>query len=148
MKVILPTSNEQVISIAPRKNSKAIYNVQDYIDRVVSNNGIVESEDCAKNAVNSYNNVDMTIVRDGDREQEVLTNLNVVSNGNYVDVSFSCNILKEGFGYFFEMKKDGELYYRDKFYVTSQQDFKIKHKESQLDYTQYNEADDNTYIIR
>tara|TARA_R100001591_G_scaffold17331_1_gene23605 strand:- start:1205 stop:1645 length:441 start_codon:yes stop_codon:yes gene_type:complete len=146
MKVILPTSNEQVISIMPRKSNA--YLDSDYSNRVESNKGVVEANECASVSFQDYNGIDMTITRDGDRETETLTDLKVVSNGNYVNVYFSSTILKEGFGYFIEMKQNNSLYYRDKLYVTSQQDFKVKHKESQLDYTPYDEADDNTYIIR
>ena len=35
-----------------------------------------------------------------------------------------------------------------KIYVTNQLDFKVKHKQSLNNYDQYNEIDDNTYIIR
>jgi hypothetical protein len=117
MKVLLPTTSEQTISIIPRKTD-------------------------------SLDSIGMTIIMDGEKTEEVLSDLTVVENGNYLDVSFSSSILTEGSGYAIEMKQGDNLFYRDKFYVTSQQDYTVKHKESQLIYTEYNEADDNTFIIK
>lgn len=117
MKVLLPTSSEQTISIIPRNTG-------------------------------SFDSISMTIIMDGEKTEEVLNNLTLVENGNYVDISFESNILVEGSGYAIEIKQGENLFYRDKFYVTSQQDYTVKHKESQLDYTEYNEADDNTFIIK
>ena len=90
----------------------------------------------------------MTIIKDGEKTTEILSDLLISNNGNYVDVTFSSTILEEGNGYFIELKKDGELYYRDKFYITTQTNFTVKHKQSQNQYKQYNVLDDNTYIIK
>jgi len=124
MKVLLPISTEQIISIIPRN--------------VIETSGITNGE---------YD-ISMVITMDGEKTKETLNDLEEIPNGNYVDIYFTSTILKEGFGYFIEMKKNGLLYYRDKFYVTSQQDYKVKHKESSIQYKQYNESDDNKYIIR
>lgn len=90
----------------------------------------------------------LTITKDGDKTKESIFDVAPVENGNYFDIEFACSILEEGHLYFLEIEADGELYYRDKIYVTSQQDYTVKHKESQINYTEYNDADDNTYIIR
>lgn len=90
----------------------------------------------------------MTIVMDGRKKEETINDLRAVFNGNYIDFYFSSNIMEEGFIYAFEMKKDENLYYRDKFYVTTQNNYEVKHKESQLNYKEYNESDENRYIIR
>jgi len=96
----------------------------------------------------SLESVVMTIVMDGEKTEEVIDDLLLVQDGNYLQVLFESNILEEGRGYAIEMKQGDNLMYRDKFFVTSQNDYKIKHKESQLQYTEYNEADDNTFIIK
>jgi len=146
MKVLAPTSNEQVISIIPRKSD--IYLDSDYESRVTRSGGTTENSQCVSNALSSLNNISMTIVMDGRKKEETINDLRAVFNGNYIDFYFSSNIMEEGFIYAFEMKKDENLYYRDKFYVTTQNNYEVKHKESQLNYKEYNESDENRYIIR
>ena len=146
MKVLLPISTEQIISIVPRWAD--VYLDNNYEDRVLSTSGVVESPLCVSSVLSSLNNISMVIVMDGDKTKESLTDLKAVYNGNYIDIYFTSTILKEGFGYAIEMKQNDNLYYRDKFYATSQQDYKVKHKESSLQYKPYNEADDNQYVIR
>ena len=90
---------------------------------------------------------DIYLRRDGDSASFALTSVGVTENVNYTDISFSCDILEENSTYFLEITNQGSLIYRDKVFVTSQQDFKIKHKLSEGKYTQYNVTDDNTYLI-
>ena len=179
MKVLLPISTEQIISIIPRKADVYLYN--NYEDRVLSKGGVVENPTCVSSILRSYNDISMVIVMDGDKTKESLTDLKAVYNGNYIDIYFTSTILKEGFGYAIEMKQNDNLYYRDKLYATYQQDYKVKHNQYEsssffakyysdraikdngiveslqcvdeaLDlssqYKQYNESDDNQYIIR
>ena len=117
MKVLLPITTEQTISIIPR------------------------------NLDVSGGAIDIEITKDGEKIAEQLIAV-PVENGNHVDVSFSSTILEEGYSYFVEMTYAGELYYRDKFYITNQTDFTAKHKQSQNKYKEYNVLDDNTYIIK
>lgn len=145
MKVLLPTSSEQTISIIPRK--VGLYFGSDYQERVVADNGDAESLACLSDIFDATNDVDVTITKDGDKSSETISVVNVVENGNFVDVTFASTILEEGFGYFLELTSNGGLLYRDKVYVTAQSDFTIKHKQPQNNYTQYNVVDDNTYIV-
>jgi len=145
MKVLLPTSSEQTISIIPRE--VGLYFGGDYQERVEINNGITESLSCLQDVLDGTNDVDVTITKDGEKISETISVVNVVENGNFVDVTFASTILEEGFGYFLELTSNGGLLYRDKIYVTSQTDFTIKHKQPQNNYTEYNTVDDNTYIV-
>lgn len=95
----------------------------------------------------SIETADIYLRRDGDSKSFTLNNVAVVANTNYVNLSFSCNILEENSTYFLEMTNGGNLIYRDKVFATAQQDFKIKHKLSEGKYEQYSATDDNTYII-
>ena len=147
MKVLLPITTEQTISIIPR-NLDSVYYDTDYSNRVTNNNGTVESLSCIEDIIAILNGIEMTIIKDGEKTTETLSDLLITTNGNYVDVTFSSTILEEGNGYFIELKKEGELYYRDKFYITTQTDFTAKHKQSQNKYKEYNVLDDNTYIIK
>lgn len=145
MKVLLPTSSEQTISIIPRE--VGLYFGSDYTERVVTDNGSTESLSCLQDILDGVNDVDVTITKDGEKISETISIVNVVENGNFVDVTFASTILEEGFGYFLELTSNGGLLYRDKIYVTSQTDFTIKHKQPQNNYTEYNKVDDNTYIV-
>lgn len=91
--------------------------------------------------------VSMSIVKDGDGVSQTIVSPTLAVNGNFVDVTFASNILEEGYSYFLEITNDGDLWYRDKIYVTAQSDFTIKHKQPQNNYTEYNVVDDNTYIV-
>lgn len=146
MKVLLPISSEQIISILPRRSD--IYLDSDFQERVLNSNGSVESSECVSDALTELNSLSMYIRKDGEAIEETLNNLKSVSNGNYVDVYFSSNILEEENSYFIEIKQNGSLFYRDKFYITSKTDFTVKHSNAQEEYSQHQNVDDNTYIIR
>lgn len=97
-------------------------------------------------------NLSMVITKDGEGTQETFGGLSAIifpSNTNFVQLFFTSTFLEEGHSYFVEISAVGgtRVIYRDKFYVTSQTDFTIKHKQSQNNYTQYNTVDDNTYIV-
>lgn len=145
MKVLLPTSSEQTISIVPRE--VGLYFGSDYQERVVVDNGSTESISCLEGIFDNTNDVDVTITKDGEKVSETISVVRVTENGNFVDVTFASTILEEGFSYFLEITSNGGLLYRDKVYVTAQSDFTIKHKQPQNNYTQYNTVDDNTYIV-
>ena len=116
MKVLLPSTDEQTISVIPRSTST--------------------------------DNVTIVITKDGEKTSETISDVIPFINGNFVELSFSSTIYEEGCSYFIECSQNGNLYYRDKIYTTSQTDFTIKHEQSQNNYTEYNIVDDNTYIIR
>lgn len=115
MKIVLPVTTPQVISVIPRREV--------------------------------FSGIQMVVTKDGEGVSETLVGLTATSNGNFIDVTFTSTILKEGHSYFFELSESGSLIYRDKLYVTSQTDFTIKHKQPQNNYTEYNVVDDNTYIV-
>lgn len=146
MKVLLPITSEQIISIISRKGNT--YFTLDFSERVTNDKGTVENSKCVADVLITLNNIDAYITKDGEKIEEILTGLKAVSNGNYLDVYFTSTILEEGHSYFVEITQNGNLYYRDKFYATSKTDFTIKHKQSQENYTEYNTIDDNTYIIK
>lgn len=100
---------------------------QEYSSRVLSDGGTTESLGC----INS---------------ESFIIGFSNESYYSELDVSF--DFLTEGDTYYLEMYHNDNLWYRDKIYVTSQTDFKVKHKQSLNNYDQYNELDDNTYIIR
>ncbi len=148
MKVLLPISSEQTITIIPR-SMVSLYSFTDYENRVNADSGnmIVESVCLGNSFGGEFNSISATITKDGEGVSETISPLTLSDNGNFTDVTFASTILEEGFGYFLEIKNSGALFYRDKIYVTSQSDFKIKHKQPQNNYTEYNSVDDNTYIV-
>lgn len=143
MKIVQPITSEQEILIIPREGLD-LSNL-DFERRVKSENGTIESSSCFLPVLAVYNDVTMVIRKDGQNITETLNNLNVTELSNYFKVPFSSTILEEGFGYSITLTKGGSLFYRDKFYVTSQADFTTKHKQSQNKYTEV--VDDNTYVI-
>lgn len=92
--------------------------------------------------------VDAVIRMDGKGTSETLTNLTVTEQEYYVDVQLSSTILEEGETYTIDITSGGNLLFRGKIFVTSQNDYTIKHELAQPSYSEYNETDDNTYIIR
>ena len=143
MKIVKPITYEQEILIIPR--DELDYSNLDFESRVISDGGSVSDSSCVSVALAEYNNVSMTIKKDGQKTTETITNLVLTELSNYFKVAFSSTILEEGFGYSITLTKGGNLFYRDKFYVTSQTDFTTKHKQSQNKYTEV--VDDNTYVI-
>jgi len=143
MKIVQPITSEQEILIIPREGLD-LSNL-DFERRVKRDNGTVEGSSCTSSVLAVYNDVTMVIRKDGQNTTETINNLNVTELSNYFKVLFSSAILEEGFGYSITLTKGGSLFYRDKFYVTSQTDFTTKHKQSQNKYTEV--VDDNTYVI-
>ena len=108
------------------------FNYEYYEDRVIEDEGTAEALDCLKEngyeLKNSY--------------------VKVLINGNFIDFTFSSDILEEGSTYYLEITDNGNLTYRDKIYVTGQNNYTIKHEVSKSRYIQpTGETNDNTYII-
>ena len=144
MIILLPITSEQTISVMPRHNS--CVDVDSYISRVGQPN--VEAEECLIDAVDEFNNVSIYLRRDGDGKSETIADVSARLNGNYVDYTFSSEILEEGSTYFIEITEEGSLAYRDKIYITTQGDYTVKHEVSKPRYIQpTGEINDNTYII-
>lgn len=147
MIILLPNNSLQTISFMPRfavtsgnvelKVRKDGYGdeevvsgfiaTQEYGVRVVSDGGEVESLDCVD---------DLSFI------------VSFYNESYYSDINISLDFLEEGETYYIEFTHEGKLWYRDKIYATTQTDYKVKHKQSQNNYKQYDELDDNTYIIR
>lgn len=133
MIVLLPVATEQTISIMPRTNP--------HFYRIIEDGGEFIGSTCL------YANAVITLTRDGDKESETIYPTLITVNGYYVDMTIQSSILSENETYYLEVVYYGSLWYRDKVYVTAQNDYTIKHEVSIPNYTPYDETDDNTYII-
>lgn len=91
-----------------------------------------------------------TIRKDGTGEtQSYLDNEVTIRGGTYyMTVLLQCDLFEEGCTYSIEIINNSRLWYRDKIYITSQNDYKVKHQLAQPSYTEYNDVDDNTYVIK
>jgi hypothetical protein len=119
---LLPNSSNQIISIVPREFPSV---------------GV------------AFDNISLLIKEDGTGIEEELTDLEATvssENSNYVNITISSTILREGYGYYLEFKKGGVLWFRDKAYITSQTDKAIKHTINTNEYEQYSSVDKD-YII-
>jgi hypothetical protein len=98
--------------------------------------------------LDSTGNVDIVLRKDGYGQEETISGLAVTKSSYYCSVDVIFNILSEGETYTIELKRDGELWYRDNVYVTAKTDFSIKHKQAVENYTQKDENISNEYIIK
>ena len=93
----------------------------------------------------------LTIRRDGDGLEEVITDAILSNVTNFVEVIFVSTMLTEDSTYSLEITNDEKLWYRDKIYVTSQtkSDIEVnKHKIGNGDiYKSYGDGDDAYVII-
>lgn len=97
-----------------------------------------------------FSNISLVITEDGTNISETFTELDASvdsNNSNYVSVSVSFAILREGYGYFLEFSKGGQLWFRDKAYVTSQTSKTIKHTLNTNEYAQFDNQESDQYII-
>jgi hypothetical protein len=146
MIILLPTTSEQTISVAPRYTD--YFSEESYESRVESNGGTLEAISCLIDNASEFNNTSISIRRDGDGKSETITDVKGLVNGNFIDFTFASEILEEGSTYFMEITESGSLAYRDKIYSTSQGDYTVKHEVSKPRYIQpTGEVNDNTYII-
>ena len=119
---LLPNSSNQTISIVPRE---------------------------FPSVGNAFDNISLLIKEDGTGVIEELTDLEATvssDNSNYVNITISSTILREGYAYYLEFKKGGVLWFRDKAYITSQTDKAIKHTLNTDEYEQYSSTNED-YII-
>ena len=115
---LLPTTSAQVVSIIPR----------DFAD---------------------LTDIDLVITQDGTGTTQTLSNLSasLSSNGNFVQVSIASNILVEENAYYLEFTKGGNIWFRDKAYVTTQVDKDIVHTINEDQYEFFAGDSDNKYIV-
>ena len=90
---------------------------------------------------------DLTIRKDGTGDSESFVNITTSKQEYYTDVELTSTILEEGCTYSFEILSNSVLWYRGKIFVTSQNNYTVKHELAQRSYTPYNDVDDNTYVI-
>jgi len=97
----------------------------------------------------SFDNVTLVITEDGTNISETIEDIVAEipdNNSNYVYMDIAFSILREGYGYYLEFTKDGELWFRDKAYATDQVDKTIKHTLNTNEYEEYN-GTGGDYII-
>ena len=119
MKVLLPITDRQTISIIPR--SIGYDYIQDgYEQKVEAMRATVEDNVCADSVLGRTQGADisMELREDGSGKQESISNVSILEQGNYADVTFSATILTKDRTYSFEMKKGESLLYRGKIYCT------------------------------
>tara|TARA_R110000787_G_scaffold68995_4_gene153958 strand:+ start:200 stop:634 length:435 start_codon:yes stop_codon:yes gene_type:complete len=144
MLILEPTAGDKTITIAPRSS---YYNT--FEARVVGDAGGFEYSDCI--TLFSSRNYSIRLRRDGDGVEETLTGVYVTGVTNYTQIRFLPTILQEDSTYYIEITNEGNLFYRDKVYATSQTPSEISVSKHEIGngtiYKPYSEVDDNTYII-
>ena len=144
MLILQPTAGEKTITIAPRSE---YYNSVEA--RALNDGGIFENSDCF--SLFSGRNHSITLRRDGDGKEEIITGVYVSGITNFTQIKFSPTILQEDSTYYIEIIDDGKLLYRDKIYVTSQTSSQMLVEKHSIGnntiYKPFSESDDNTYII-
>lgn len=95
----------------------------------------------------SLSSINLTITQDGTNKSETLTGLTASENGNFVSVSLASTILKDETAYYLQFSKGGDLWYRDKAYVTSQTNDEVIHTLNENKYTQYGAGTEDEYIV-
>ena len=119
---LLPNTNSQTIAIVPREFPTAEAN---------------------------FDNITLVITEDGTNISETIENIVALvpdNNSNYVYMDISFSILREGYGYYLEFTKGGELWFRDKAYATAQVDKTVKHTLNTDEYEEYSSTTSD-YII-
>ena len=97
----------------------------------------------------NFDNVTLVITEDGTNISETITDIVAEvpdNNSNYVYMDIAFSILREGYGYYLEFTKGGELWFRDKACATAQVDKTVKHTLNTNEYEEYNGAGSD-YII-
>jgi len=145
MLILNPTSEESSIKILPRgldvsgEISIKLRRDGDGLSERIYNIAIT-----ADSTLYTADSIEIT----ADRTSEVVK---ATISGGFVIITFSSEILEEDSTYYLEIDKNGELWYRDKIYVTSRtasERAKEKHViGNNTIYNTYDKTDDNTYII-
>ena len=97
----------------------------------------------------SFDDVTLVITEDGTSISETIENIVAEvsdDNSNYVYMDIAFSILREGYGYYLEFTKGGELWFRDKAYATAQIDKTVKHTLNTDEYEEYSSTTSD-YII-
>ena len=93
--------------------------------------------------------IDVVITEDGTGATQTLSDVSasLSSNGNFVQVSIASSILVEESAYYMEFTKGGNIWFRDKAYVTTQVDKDIVHTINEGAYDFFEGDSDNKYIV-
>jgi len=97
----------------------------------------------------AFENVTLVITEDGTNISETVEDIVAEvpdDNSNYVYMDIAFSILREGYGYYLEFTKGGELWFRDKAYATAQIDKTVKHTLNTDEYEEYSSTTSD-YII-
>lgn len=97
----------------------------------------------------SFDDVTLVITEDGTNISETIEDIVAEvpdDNSNYVYMDIAFSILREGYGYYLEFTKGGELWFRDKAYATAQIDKTVKHTLNTDEYEEYSSTTSD-YII-
>jgi len=97
----------------------------------------------------AFENVTLVITEDGTNISENIEDIVAEvpdDNSNYVYMDIAFSILREGYGYYLEFTKGGELWFRDKAYATAQIDKTVKHTLNTDEYEEYSSTTSD-YII-
>jgi len=97
----------------------------------------------------AFENVTLVITEDGTNISETIEDIVAEvpdDNSNYVYMDIAFSILREGYGYYLEFTKGGELWFRDKAYATAQIDKTVKHTLNTDEYEEYSSTTSD-YII-
>ena len=119
---LLPNTDSQIIEVVPREFPTEASNFDD---------------------------VTLVITEDGTNISETIENIVAEvtdNNSNYVYMDIAFSILREGYGYYLEFTKGGELWFRDKAFATAQVNKTVKHTLNTDEYEEYN-GTGGDYII-
>ena len=145
MLILNPTSEESSIKIIPRS-----LDISGEISFKLRRDGDGLSEHLYSSAITS----DSTLYKaDSSEVTADRTSDTIIAtvNGDFVVIIIPSNILEEDSTYYLEIDKNGELWYRDKIYATSQTKVDMELNKHEIGngtiYKTYDKTDDNTYII-
>ena len=97
----------------------------------------------------NFDDVTLVITEDGTNISETIEDIVAEvpdNNSNYVYMDIAFSILREGYGYYLEFTKGGELWFRDKAFATAQVNKTVKHTLNTNEYEEYN-GTGGDYII-
>lgn len=145
---IVSTTNKKIY-FAPRSFgvAKQINNLNSYSQRVESDNGEIESIECALEDVRELNDIEVSVsITDEETNTSTTSTIDARREGNFFHITPTYDF-KEGRYYTIRISDSSEIY-RGKVYCTNQTNLeKFSINDSQFTY--YEDTDnDNQYIYR
>lgn len=146
MKILLPTSELQTISIIPRNMSDYSVN-SDIADKGNREGAIEEDNACADAFIGEYQSFDVSIYirEDGSGTEETVDATAIITSLNHIDISFYSTILNKDRLYSFDVYSGDIEVYRGKAYCTDGFDGD-KYNMSKDDYKEF-PSNDNKYTL-